>query len=353
MIPTGGSTGLPKAVPRSHNDAMCEATYKATARKQTADDVCLICVPLEHNLGLSAFNGVISKMGKVVLLDSTRAEDICSIIQRERVTCAPLVPTLLARIADYEGLGKYSLSSLKAFYVGGARTPPDVIARVHARLGNVYLGAFGMSEGPSCSSSLDDNEDLIVNSIGRPCCPFDHFKVVGPDGEDLPTGADGELMVKGPGIFTGYLNNPSENRRSFTPDGYFRTGDLARIDDRGNVRITGRIKDIIIRGGEKMSPVEIETMIRQHPDIVDVAVVAMPDPDLGEKACAYIQPRGKARPTLDQVVEFLKGRGASVLQLPERVELVRRIPQTKVGKADKKALQDDIRRRIERSARNP
>jgi 2,3-dihydroxybenzoate-AMP ligase len=345
VIPTGGTTGLPKAVPRTHNDAVCEATYKATAREQNGDDTCMISVPLEHNLGLAAFNGTIALMGRTVLLDSTRAEDLCATIQRERVTCAPLVPTLLSRLAGFDGLQRYDLTSLKAFYVGGAKTPADVIKTIHRRLGKVYIGAFGMSEGPGCTTRLDDTEDTVLNSIGRPCCPFDTFKVAGADGRDLPRNAEGELLAKGPCVFSGYLSNPAENKRAFTRDGFFRTGDLARIDDLGYIRITGRIKDIIIRGGENISPTEMESLIRAHPDVADVAVVGIPDPDLGEIACACIQPKGGAKPGLEDIVPFLKDRGASVLQLPERIELIRQIPRTPIGKADKKALQADIAKR--------
>jgi 2,3-dihydroxybenzoate-AMP ligase len=346
VIPTGGSTGLPKAVPRTHNDALCEAKYKATARDQDADDTCMISVPLEHNLGLAAFNGTIFQTGRTVLLDSTRAEDLCSTIQRERVTRAPLVPTLLSRLANFEGLQDYDLSSLRALYVGGARTPPEIIKTIHQRLGNVYVGAFGMSEGAGCTTRRDDTEDVILNSIGRPCCPFDAFKVIGPDGEDLPPNAEGELLTKGPCVFSGYLSNAAENKRAFTRDGFFRTGDLARIDDSECIRITGRIKDIIIRGGENVSPAEMESLIRAYPDVAEVAVVGLPDPDLGEIACACVKPRANAKPVLADIVSFLKSRGASVLQLPERLELVRQIPLTRVGKADKKALQEAMRKRM-------
>ena len=346
VIATGGTTGLPKAVPRTHNDALCEATNKATARKQDSTDVCMISVPLEHNLGLAALNGIISVKGKIVLVDSTRSEDLCAAIQREKATCAPLVPTLLARLVSFEGLADYDLSSLKALYVGGAKTPVDVIRATRQRLGNVYMAAFGMSEGPSCTTSLDDPEEVVLNSIGKPCCWFDKFKVVGTEGQELPPNTEGELLVKGPGMFSSYLDNPAENKRAFTEDGFFRTGDLAKIDNSGNIWITGRIKDIIIRGGEKISPAEIESLLREHPDVADVAVVAMPDPEMGERACAYIQPRGKSTTGLDDIISFLKSRGASVLQSPERIEIVRKIPLTKVGKADKKALEEDIKRRI-------
>ena len=348
VIATGGTTGLPKAVPRTHNDALCEASHKAAARGQSGSDICMISVPLEHNLGLASLHGIMSVRGKNVLVDSTRAEDLCSTIQRERVTCAPLVPTLLARLVSFEGIEKYDLSSLKAVYVGGAKTPEDVIKAARQRLGNVYATAFGMSEGPSCATSLADPDDVILNSIGKPCCRFDDFRVVGLDGRSLQAQTEGELQAKGPGMFSGYLGNDAENNRAFTSDGYFRTGDLARIDRNGNIWITGRIKDIIIRGGEKISPAEIEAMLRQHPGVEEAAVVPMPDAEMGEKACAYVKPRGKAKPTLDEMVSFLKSEGASVLQLPERVELVSSMPLTKVGKIDKKALEGKIKKLVER-----
>jgi non-ribosomal peptide synthetase component E (peptide arylation enzyme) len=209
------------------------------------------------------------------------------------------------------------------------------------------MGAFGMSEGAGCMTRLDDKDDIVFNSIGKPCCPGDEFKVVDGSGRSLPRNTEGELMVRGPCLFTGYLNYPEENARAFTSDGFFRTGDLARIDDAGNIRITGRIKDIIIRGGENISPVEMETLIRKHPDVDDVAVVGMPDEELGERACAYIMPKRGAQLTLEGVVAFLRGKGASVLQFPERVELVDRIPMTAIGKADKKALREDIKKKME------
>ena len=160
---------------------------------------------------------------------------------------------------------------------------------------------------------------------------------------------DGELVSKGPGVFTGYFKSPEENAKTFTRDGLFRTGDQAREDEFCNIWITGRIKDIIIRGGENISAVEIEGLISVYPDIQDVAIVGMPDKILGERTCAYIIPKPGKKPTLQEIVAFLKGRGASVLQLPERVELVDELPMTKVGKVDKKALREDIKKKIERT----
>ncbi len=346
IFSTGGTTSLPKAVPRTHNDSICEAEYKSRAREQTSNDICLIAIPLEHNLGLAAMNGTIFNFGKLVLLDSTKIEDFCVAVEKEKVTCGPIVPTLAMRIVNLDNLKEYDMSSLKKLYVGGEKTPPEVIRGIFEKLGCTCIIAFGMAEGPQCSTRLDDSIDIIINTVGKPSCPYEQYKVIDQDERELPPNTEGELVAKGPGIFSGYLKNPEENKKAFTKDGFFRTGDLAVIDDMGYIKITGRIKDIIIRGGENISPVEIESLIRSHPDVEDVAVIGLPDRELGERVCAYIKPKALARPTLEDIVSFLKAKGASVLQLPERIELIDDIPLTKIGKADKKALREDIKRRI-------
>lgn len=345
IMPTGGTTGLPKAVPRIHNSAICDAWYRTEAREQGREDICLLSVPLEHNLGLAAMNGTILTGGKLVLLDSTKPEDFCETVEKEKVTCAPLVPTLLSRLVNVPGLDKYDLRSLRALYVGGAKTPPDVIRAVHKRMGNLYIGAFGMSEGTGCTTRLDDDLDVILNSVGKPCCPHDDYRIVDDEGRKTPINTEGELIVKGPSIFFGYLSNPEENARAFTKEGYFITGDRALIDDKGNFRITGRSKDIIIRGGENISPADIEAMIRDHPEVEDAAVIGIPDEEFGERVCAYIKTKEGIPVSLTDITGFLRKHGASVLQLPERVEIIDEIPLTNIGKPDKKALKEDYLKR--------
>jgi 2,3-dihydroxybenzoate-AMP ligase len=345
IMPTGGTTGLPKAVPRTHNSAICDAWYRTEAREQGKDDICLLSVPLEHNLGLASMNGTILTGGKLVFLDSTKPEDFCETVEKEKVTCAPLVPTLLSRLVNFSGLDKYDLRSLRALYVGGAKTPPDVIRAVRKRMGNIYICAFGMSEGTGCTTRLDDDLDIILNSVGKPCCPHDDYRIIDDEGKKVPPNTEGELIVKGPSIFFGYLNNPEENKRAFTKEGYFITGDRAVIDENGYFRITGRSKDIIIRGGENISPADIEIMIRDHPNIEDVAVIGIPDEEFGERVCAYIKTKEGITISLSDITGFLKERGASVLQLPERVEIIDEIPLTNIGKPDKKALREDYLKR--------
>jgi len=347
MGPTGGTTGLPKVAFRTHNDCVCDVEYKAMGWEQNNNDVCLTMAPVGHDLTFtSAICGTIFTFGKIVLLDSTMPEDFCEAVQREKVTCAVMVPALAIRIANFEGLKNYDMSSLLKMHVGGASSPPDLIRAIHEKIGCKYAVGLGSTEGLNTMVRLDYDLDTVCSTSGRPCCPYSEYKIIDQNGRELPLNTDGELVFKGPDMFSGYFRSPEENKKAFTKDGFFKTGDLARIDNSGNIKITGRIKDIIIRGGENISPIEIEVLIRSHPSVEDVAVVGMPDKELGERICAYIKLVSGAKLSFEEIISFLKGKGASKLQLPERIEFIDAIPLTKVGKTDKAALKEDIRRRL-------
>jgi len=345
ILPTGGTTGLSKAAPRTHNDYISNVEYHARAWELNNKDICLVSTPVGHNLGLLAgIMGTIFTYGKIVLLDSTRPEDFCNAVQREKVTCAPMVPALVQRVANLYGLRDYDLSSLVKIYAGGAPSLSELVRSIYEKLGCKFVNAFGMVEGPCCMTRLDDDFNIICNTVGRPCCPYEEFKVIDQDGNTLPPNTEGELVAKGPGIFTGYFK--SDNKSIFTKDGFLTTGDLAIIDEAGYVKITGRIKDIILRGGENISAVEIEDLIMSHPAVEDVSVIGMPDKDLGERVCAYIKPVAGQKPSLEDIVSYMKGIGSSELLLPERIELIDEIPLTNAGKHDKKALREDIKKRL-------
>ncbi len=348
IMPTGGTTGLPKASPRTHNNYLNNVEYHAYRWELTSQDALMVITPVGHGMGMHwGIGGAFFTYAKLVLLDSVAPEAICEAVQNEKVTAIPTVPALIARVVQMEDLGKYDLSSLKKISVGGAPSTPELVRTVYEEIGCRFVNGFGSVEGTCAGTRLGDSIELICGSVGQPVCPYDNLKVVDPNGNEVATGVDGELVSKGPGVFTGYFKSPEENANIFTKDGFFRTGDQARKDEFGNIWITGRIKDIIIRGGENISAVEIENLISVHPDIQDVAVVGMPDKILGERICAYIIPKLDKKPTLQEIVSFLKGRGASVLQLPERVELVSELPLTKVGKVDKKALREAIKKKVE------
>ena len=346
ILPSGGTTGLPKAIPRTHDDYLSNVHYLHQAGDMEANDVCLLVVPVGHNLALLNVVGAMLFGYRLVLLDSTRPADICRAIQAERVTYFPTVPSLINRVLEFDQRNGFDLTSLRKISAGGEPSAPELIERFCRELDCVYIKEFGMSEGLLCRTRLDDNLETVCATVGKPVCPQDEIKILDDQGRQLPAETDGELAARGPGIFAGYLKNPEENRRAFTADGFFRTGDLARIDRSGNLKITGRIKDLINRGGEKISPAQIEGLLLSHPDIVDAAVVGMPDAALGEKVCAYVRLAPHKTPGPAAIKSFLESQGASRFLIPERFEFVDALPLTEAGKHDKKALREDIRRKL-------
>lgn len=347
MGPTGGTTGLPKLVPRTHNDLICGSECCAKAWDMDSTDISLLAGPIGHDLTFTkGFLGSVLTYGGCVFLDSTDADDICRTIEREKVSTVVWVPTLAKRLVEFENCGAYDLSSLKKMHCGGGASLSGLIQDVTDKLACRFFNGYGATEGQTTITRRDDDFETVTTTVGRPTCPCDRYKVIDPQGKELPPDHTGELVIKGPGVFTGYFRNPEENAKVFLPDGFFRTGDLARIDANGCITLCGRLKDMINRGGESISPKEIETLISEHPEVLMVAVVAMPDPQMGEKACAYIQTTPRSALTFEAVIAFLKGRGASVLHLPERVEFMESLPLTKTGKLDKRLLEADIKRKI-------
>jgi 2,3-dihydroxybenzoate-AMP ligase len=347
MGATGGTTGLPKLVPRTHNSLICGAEYVTRAWDMEARDVLLLAGPIGHDLTFT--KGLLCSLftlGKTVFLDSMEMQGVCETIAGEKVSAIAWVPTLAKRLVDFEGLKDHDLSSLRAMYCGGGASQPDVVNGVREKLHCTFHNSYGSTEGQSTMSRSNDRLETILHTVGKPTCPYDTYKVVSPEGKDLPLGVSGELIVKGPGVFSGYYKAPEENAKVFNDGGFFRTGDLAYLDERGYVTITGRIKEMINRGGESISAREIETLIIGHPDVVDVAVIPMPDPMLGERVCAYIQCSPGGNLSFEAIIGYLKGQKASVLHLPERIEFIDAMPLTKAEKVDKMALVQDIKKKL-------
>ncbi|MFZ7112784.1 MAG: AMP-binding protein [Desulfatiglandales bacterium] len=343
MGPTGGTTGLPKVVPRTHNSLVCSSQYAALAWEMNMHDICLLAGPVGHDLTFTkGILCILLTLGKTIFLDSPDPSEVCRAIDQEKVTAIVWVPTLARRLVDFERLTDYDLSSLKKMHCGGGASLPDLIKAVRERLDCAYFNAYGGTEGQTTITRSDDELETIYMTVGKPTCPYDTYKVIDKEGKEMPPQTSGELLIKGPGVFTGYYKNPEENEKVFDRDGFFRTGDVAKIDEKGYVTLTGRIKEMINRGGESISASEIEKLISDHPDVALVAVIPMPDPEMGERVCAYIQPRPGAELTFDRIIAFLKDRKASVLQLPERMEFIDVMPFTKAEKIDKKALRQDI-----------
>jgi len=352
LMPTGGTTGLPKIVPRTHNDFFCNFDYRAKAWERSPHDITLIATPLTHNMAIEvSMNPTFLTGGKVVVIPSTRPKEILEAIEKERVTTTILAVAQVQQIVDDPDLERYDLSSLKVIATGGSRIPPETIRKVYDRLKCKFFNVFGMSEGPCTQTRYQDPEEVVLHTVGWPVCPYDEFKVIDGNGNELPRGSEGELVARGPCIFRGYYKAEAENQEAFTPDGFFRTGDIAKFDPEGRLIITGRKKDIIIRGGENISAREVEDLIIGHPKVDQVAVVGMPDPILGERACAFIKPKRGETITFEELIAYLKEKRTSVLYLPERVERVDEMPLTNVGKVDKKRLREMIAEVLKREGK--
>jgi 2,3-dihydroxybenzoate-AMP ligase len=347
ILLSGGTTDLPKGVPRTHNDYIHNISAFNRLWNRTSDESLFLNIPIAHNIGLGI--GVVSSVltgAKLVLHTSTKPEDALKTIQQEKIAITFLVPTQVVDLLNSPQLSHYDLSSLRVLGSGAANVAPELVRSIRDKIGCQVINAFGMTEGPCLLTRLNDPFEVICETVGQPCCPEDEIKIVDETGREVPPGVEGELIARGPHIFRGYYKAPEKNKQDFNEEGFFFTGDLATLDHSGNYLITGRKKDMIIRGGENISAVEIEQVLLTHPMIENVAVVGMPDHRLGEKVCVFIKTKGEVRITLEEIITFLKGKEMAVFKLPERIEFVSEFPLTQVGKISKKDLREVIAQKL-------
>ncbi|GGW20677.1 2,3-dihydroxybenzoate-AMP ligase [Streptomyces capoamus] len=341
LLLSGGTTGLPKLIPRTHDDYAYNALACAEALGMDRDGAYLAATPVAHNaaLGCPGVLGTLFTGGKAVLAPNPSPEEALPLLLREGVTLTTLVPPLVMMwLADPE-VAKADLSGL-LLQVGSSKFQPEVARRVTAVLGCRLTQWYGIGEGLLTHTRLDDPEDVVLTTEGRPLSPADEIRVVDGAGREVAPGEVGELLARGPYTIRGYYRAPEHNARAFTPDGFFRTGDLVRLTEEGNVVVSGRVKDIIHRGGDKVSAEEVESHLLTHPAVRDVAVVGLPDERLGERVCAFVVPSSPdgEQPRLARLKAYLTERGLAAFKLPDRLELVDAFPKTPVGKVDKKAL---------------
>jgi 2,3-dihydroxybenzoate-AMP ligase len=248
---------------------------------------------------------------------------------------------------EFPRLSDYDLSSLRYVIAGGARLNAEVAKKIGPVLGCEYFQNLGMGEGMGFWSRIGDSEDILLNSQGAPMFDEDEVRVVDENEKEVPYGESGELLVRGPITIRGYYNSPEYNRKAFTADGFYRTGDVVRMYKGRYLSVEGRIKDTINRGAEKISAEEVENHILAHPDVENCAYVAMPDRVLGEKGCAFVLAKPGRSLSLEGLQAFLKNeRNISVFKLPERLEMVDAFPMTNVGKIDKKELRRIIAQKM-------
>jgi 2,3-dihydroxybenzoate-AMP ligase len=343
---SGGTTGRPKLIPRTHDDYAYQLRATAEALRVDEHGVYLAALPIAHNaaLGCPGVLGTLRAGGKVVLASNPSPDEVFPLIEREGVTLTTLMPPLVQLWLETAPFFAVDLSRL-VLEVGGAKLSPEVARQVRPKLGCVLTHWFGMAEGLLTYTRLDDPEDVAVFTQGRPLCPGDEICVVDELDREVEPGEIGQLLARGPYTLRGYYKAPEFNATAFTTDGYFRTGDLVRITPSGYLVVEGRLKDVVNRGGEKVSAEEIEEHLLAHPLVRNIAVVAMPDGIMGEKTCAFVIPGGEAL-TLGDLQTFLRERGLADYKLPDRLELVDSFPQTSVGKVSKAELREAIARQL-------
>lgn len=338
---SGGTTGIPKLIPRSHNDYAFNSRLAVSVCDVRDGDVLLLVLPIEHNLplGCPGLQGFLMRGAAAVLSDSAGPEKVFGLIQRYRVTHIHVVPALLIRWISAPSAAGYDLTSVRVVQSGGQRLQPDTRLRAERLFPSCTVQEnFGMAEGLLLFVQLGDDPAVRRETCGRPICPDDEIRLVDDDGQEVPPGEVGELCARGPYTLRGYFRAPEHNARAFTPDGFYRSGDLMWRHPSGNYVVAGRKKDLINRGGEKISAEEVENLILSHPDVVNVACVPVPDEVLGERMCACVLLRPGAALELAALTEFLLGFEIAKHKLPERLVVLDSLPLSPVGKVSKKDL---------------
>ncbi len=342
---SGGTTGIPKLIPRTHADYIYNARQCAAVLRCDQEMVLLVVIPAAHNFPLVApgMVGAVAIGGSVAMCPSADPEKIFQAIQTHKATFLPLSPALLITLLNSPHRTKYDLRSLRLIFVGGQKMLPELVDRAWAAWDFATPGhAFGMAEGLVNLTRPDDPREVIQQTQGRPASPAEEIKVVDEEGKEVPHGEVGELLTRGPYTIRGYYKAEEHNRVAFTPDGFYATGDMVRMHPSGNLVVEGRRKDMINRGGEKISAEEVENLVLSHEGVLNVAVVAMPDPIMGERTCAFVILRAGCKLTLEELIRFLLGKRIAKFKLPERLEIVEAFPMTSVGKVSKKDLRAQI-----------
>jgi 2,3-dihydroxybenzoate-AMP ligase len=289
--------------------------------------------------------GAIAAGGRMVIAPKADGATVFSLVEREGVTCIPAAVPLVVNWLNDPTLGTFNLGSLKSVQNGGARMSPELRDRLRQQLKCRYQEVYGTAEGLLNLTRLDDDDDKILNSSGAPICDDDEIKVIDEEEREVPDGEKGELVTRGPYTIRGYYNAPAINVRAFTSDGFYRMGDIVTKNGR-YVYAEGRKGDLINRGGEKISIDEVENLILKHPAVHSVALVAMPDPTFGERACACVVLKPGASLSFEQLVEFLGGQNIAKFKLPERLEVLAEFPISPAGKILRRTLRDMVEAKL-------
>lgn len=344
---SGGTTGLPKVIPRFHNDYVCNMQAVAAHVGYNEKTIIYWPLPAVHNAGVAAFNTPVHLQGgAVVVTEAVDPDTLLSTIQRERVTITGGALPIIVRMIERQKSQPYDISSIEQFVA------LDSGPMIERELGVRANHLFGMAEGLIMFTRFDHPPEVRAGMIGHPISPYDEVRLARPGTDDpVAEGEDGEFCCRGPYTLHGYYKAAEHNLKAFTRDGMYRSGDLmraVRIGGKLFYKFVGRIKDNIDRGAEKISAEEIETYVGRHPAVASVAAIGMPDPMYGERVCVYlILNDGHAAPSIAELGAFLGQQGLAKFKWPERIEVMENFPVTKVGKVSKALLRADVSQKLE------
>ncbi|AUJ36751.1 AMP-binding protein [Vibrio vulnificus] len=343
FLVSGGTTGLPKLIPRTHNDYLFNVEQCAKASEISAQDVYLAVLPVAHNftLGCPGILGVLNAGGKVVLTTNPSPDHCFELIEKQRITATALVPALAQLWTEATQWESTDRSSLRLMQVGGSKLAYSDALEMQNAFPNALQQVFGMAEGLIACTRLGDDKEIIATRQGRPVSEWDEVLVVDDQGKPVAVGEEGELLTRGPYTLSGYYRAPEHNLRAFTDEGYYRSGDRVVVDANGYFTVTGRIKDVIIRAGENIAADELEELLLSHPQIAQVAVFPLPDAHLGEKIAVAAVIRGPEI-MLRDIRQFLQTKEIAAFKLPDELFAVKSLPKTAVGKIDKKRILSTI-----------
>ena len=345
LIYTSGTTGEPKGVMHSANTVMANILPYAERLGLGSSDVILMASPMAHQTGfMYGLMMPIMLRASAVLQDLWEPKKAVEVIRSEGASFTMASTPFLNDLARTVGETGQAVPTLKTFLCAGAPIPGPLVEQARSVLGTKIVSAWGMTEnGAVTLIELDDDDRLAATTDGCPL-PGVELKVVGDDGAELPRGQAGKLLVRSVSNFGGYLHRQQWNNTD--PNGWFDTGDLATMNEAGYIRISGRSKDVIIRGGENIPVFEVEALLYKHPAVAQVAVVAVPDERLGERACAVVVPKAEQTLTLPELVDFLKAQKVALQYIPERLILREAMPATPSGKIQKFKLREIVKEMV-------
>ncbi|WP_255171147.1 AMP-binding protein [Natrononativus amylolyticus] len=347
---TSGTTGNPKGVLHTENTLLSAVTGEIDRLGLTDNDVIFTPSPIGHMMGIQHGYRLSLILGtKCVFLERWNPEQAIKRIAEENCTFMGGATPFVSDLAKAENITNYDTASLTTIMTAGAPVPREIIELAHETFENLTVcRGWGQTENtlPTVNSPMDPDEKILTTD-GKPYGGM-QVRVKQPEYAQADEDTDGELQVKGPFLFVGYFDEEKQTRGAFTEDNWFKTGDKAVVDEDGYIEIKGRIKDLIIRGGENIPVRQIEEYLHEHPAVENVAIVAMPDERLQERACMYVLPvDSDLPPTFDQLIDHLKDKNIAVQKLPERLEIVEKFSMTASGKIQKYKLREDVAEKLD------